>query len=186
MKRNILLILIMLSTLVYGEKVSIEQAQRAATDKIDNFYQGTWLYSTNLTYYSDDHDVVAYGFVFTNNLSKTLDDKYRTTTSATFETYTDSEQPIIMSVYRGIPDVMLWTSNIPNGMTFEKYVMSTPQNTYVAVSSNSVSYYMQNKTLKKVEIKDVKQSDINNLKKVLTTEKYRAMARNAWKKYEKQ
>lgn len=185
MKKKILLILIMLSSLVYGEKISIEQAQRAATDKIENFYQGSWFFTTNLTYHSEGSDIVAYGFVFTNNLSKTLDDKYRTTTTATFETYTDSEQPIILSVYRGVPDVILWRNNIPKGMHFEKYVMISPMTTFVAVSSNNICY-IQNKTLKRVGPKDVKESAINNLKKVLSTEKYRAMARNAWKKYEKQ
>lgn len=175
----------MLSSLIYAEKISIDQAQRAATDKIQNFYQGKWFFSTNLTYYSEDSDIVVYGFVFTNNLSKTLDDKLRTTTSATFETYTDSEQPIILSVYRGVPDVMLWQNNIPKGMLFDKYVMISPLTSFVAVSSNSISYYMHNKTLKKVELKDIKQRNINNLKKVLSTEKYRAMARNSWKKYEK-
>ena len=174
----------MLTSFIYAEKIPLEQAQRAATDRISSFYKDSWFLYTNLTYYSESDDVVAYGFVFTNILSSKLDDKYKTTTTATFETYTDSEQPIILKVYKGLPDVILWQKNIPDTMKFEKYIMISPMVTSIALSSNNVPYYLNNSALKKVDIKNCN-AKVNILNKVLPNEKYKKMAKEAWKRYEK-
>jgi len=182
---KIIIFLIVLSSFIYAEKIPLEQAQRAATDKISFFYKDSWVLYTNLTYYSEGDDVVAYGFVFTNMLSSTLDDKYKTTTTATFETYTDSEQPIILKVYKGLPDAILWQKNIPDTMKFEKYIMISPMVTSIALSSNSVPYYLNNSLLKKVETKDLNLNTVNALNNVLPNEKYKKMAKEAWKRYEK-
>ncbi len=182
---KIIIFLIITASFIYAEKIPMEQAQRAAADKISSFYQGAWFLSTNLTYYSENDEVVAYGFVFTNIISSKADDEYKTATTATFETYTDSEQPIILKVYKGLPDVILWQKNIPDTMTFEKYIMISPMVTSIALSSNDIPYYLQNSTIKKVDIKKIDVNAVNVLNNVLPNEKYRKMAKAAWERYKK-
>jgi hypothetical protein len=177
----------MLSAFLYAANIPLDQAQRAATDRISKFYPDNWIPSTNLTYFSEQDNIVAYGFVFTNSLSTALDDKYKTTTTATFETYTNSDEPIVLKVYKGLPDVILWQKNIPDTMLFDKYIMISPMVTAIALSSNSASYYLSNTTLKKIQVDTNKNTTLSVLDdvSVLPNEKYKKMAADAWERYEK-
>jgi len=98
---------------------------------------------------------------------------------STFETYTDSEQPIIIKVYKGLPDVILWQKKIPDTMTFEKYIMISPMVTSIALSSNNISCSLQTSTINEVDIERVHVNAVNALKKVLPNEKYKKMAKDA-------
>jgi hypothetical protein len=92
-----------------------------------------------------------------------------------------------LKVYKGLPDVILWQKNIPDTMLFDKYIMISPMVTAIALSSNSVPYYLSNNTLKKINIDTNKNTTLSVLDdiSVLPTEKYKKMAADAWKRYEK-